>query len=136
MKANEIIYTLHQHGLVFDMLSIEFNKEMCKEILKEDITNETKKQLFIAVYVNYFIQKATLVRKTNYGDSDVSFGSSVINIKKYIAEIKSKLKGIITKDEIDEYTLIAEDMLNLNDKEKEVSSNIVLPFIKQKLNIY
>jgi hypothetical protein len=133
--TKEIITTHRQHGFVYDMVSIKFDEKICQNMLAEELTPESKREFLHAAYVNCFVQKATLISKTSYGQCDVTFSPSIIHIKNYIADIYAKTKGKITQSDIDTYIPIIEKILNISGKEQEVSTQIVVPYLKTTLGI-
>lgn len=134
-ETQEIITTNFQHGFVFNYLHINFNEEVCKNMLSKELTSDSKRELFQTAYIHYFIQKATLISKSGYGQTDVQFGKSIMNIKNYIEDINNKIKNNISQEEFNKFLGFIEEVLDIEEKEKEVSTNIVAPYFKKHIGL-
>lgn len=119
-NAREILCYTEQHTLMTQDVVLYTNEKECIQMLNEDITEVSKRELFQTYYVHRLDSEITIEPKNDYGNWNASIGD-IKNTKKYLPEIINKLKGNISYQEIEKNICIVERIAGLSLNEKALS---------------
>lgn len=114
----EIVYYTEQHTMMTQDVEIFTDEKICKDMLNEELTQSTKRELFQTYYLHALKDTVKVAEKHNYGDWNASIGN-ISNTAQYLDNIQSKLEGNITLEDIEKNIRIIHNIAGLSDKERE-----------------
>lgn len=134
VKAREVVYYNEMHTMMYQQVTVLINENLLKVMLKEELTDETKRELIQTYYVCRLDQDIEIKEKTYYGAWNSTIGN-IKNIYTYEEEILEKIKGQVSNEDLEkQFKLINERILGLSEEEAFNSIQIQKDFYK-KLNL-
>lgn len=122
--TREIVYYNEMHTLMWQEVTIKINEAMLTEMLKEDLSEESKRELIQTYYICKLAQGIKIKEKTHYGAWNASIGD-IKHIYKYEEAILEKIKSQVTEKDLEnQFTLINEKILGLSEEEKSNSAKV------------
>lgn len=117
MKSREIVYYHEQHTLMTQDVTVLIDEDMLKEMLEEELSLITKRELIQTYYVCALKKSVKINEKNNYGDWNAQIGE-IKHIYSYEKKILDKLKNQLTTEELDkQFQLINVRILALSEEE-------------------
>lgn len=97
--SKEIVHCRRQHTLMYEEVTLEINKEVLLEMLTEDLSADSKRELVQTYYLCKLKQAIAISPKTDYGSWNASI-DNIENIYQYEPQILTKLIGHIESDDL------------------------------------
>lgn len=133
-KDREILYYTQFHTMMYQMVTVLIDEGMLKTMLKEELSEETKRELIQTYYVSRLSRDIKIEEKDNYGDWNAKIGK-VESIRAYEQDILNKIKGYVTSEEMEvQFNLINKNILALSEEEIFNSVQVQKEFC-QNLNL-
>lgn len=112
----EIVYYTEQHTLMTQDVKIFTDEKVCTDMLKEDLTDSTKRELFQTYYLHALNDTVKIKGKHNYGDWNASIGN-IANTSSYLDSIQEKLADNISLEDIEKNIKIIHSIAGLSSEE-------------------
>lgn len=130
----EIVYYTEQHTMMTQDVEIFTHEKNCVDMLKEDLNEVTKRELFQTYYLHTLKNNVKIDGKHNYGDWNASIGD-ISNTTHYLEEIKSKLKNNIMLGDIEKNMKIIHKIAGLSIIEEEQTKPLYSEMVHAFVNL-
>jgi len=128
--AREIVYYDEMHTMMYQVVTVKINEKFLNEMLAEDISEESKRELIQAYYVCQLDKGIEIKGKHNYGAWNASI-SDIKNIYQYEPNILEKITGNVAKEEVEkQMNFINENILGLSESENIDSLRVQKDILK------
>ena len=122
--TREAVYYHEQHTMMTQDVTVLINEKILKDMLAEEITEETKRELIQTYYVCRLDKEIKIEGKHYYGAWNAAIGK-IQNIYPYEEAIIEKIKGSVTAEDLEkQFKIINDNILSLSDEEKLESLNV------------